>query len=313
MFFFILKRLVLVPPMLILASVLAFLLDRAAGGDPAELSLRAKGVPITLEAIEAERDLLGIHKDSEFLSYLSWLKRAIRLDFGFSFHTGRPVWTEIKTRFPISLLLALSSTFLGLVIGLVFGVLAARYPKSILDSFVKFFSSLGASIPDFCLALILLYVFGVYFNLVPIVSGNNPKNLLIPALSISPALASLYALQIRASLLETKNKLFIKAQEAKGVSAIMALIIHGIPNIATPIITLAAMSFRRILGGLIACELIFSINGLGKFALDSVTMRDLPVIQGYVVTMTLLVILITLSLDILSSLIDPRIKKESYY
>ncbi|MDR2349582.1 MAG: ABC transporter permease [Deltaproteobacteria bacterium] len=310
---FALKRLALVPFLLVMASVVAFLLDSASGGDPASISLRAKGVPITEKTLEAEKRDLGIRDDSPLLGYLSWLKRAARLDFGLSFQTGKPVLRELKERFPVSFLLAFFATLSGLVFGILLGVLAARYPDGPPDSFVKILSSAGASVPDFCLAIILLYVFGVYFNLVPTVAGNNPKNLLLPTLAVTPAPASLYAMEIRSSLLETKNKLFMKAQEARGLSPTATLVFHGLPNVMTPIVTLAAMSFRRILGGLVACELIFSINGMGKFALDSVTQRDLPVIQGYVVIMTLCVILVTLFLDILSSLLDPRVKKEAFY
>jgi peptide/nickel transport system permease protein len=313
MVLFILKRLALVPPMLVLVSVLAFLLDRAEGGDPAELSLRSKGAPVTYETIVAERHNLGIYEDSELKSYLSWLGRAVRLDFGVSYQTGRSVWTEIRERFPVSVKLALMATFFGLLLGVVLGVVGARFEGSYPDSAVRFLASLGASVPDFCLSLILLYVFGVYLSLVPTVAGGKTQNLILPALAVSPALAAVYILEIRALLIDTRDKLFIKAWEARGASLTSALIFHGLPSVANPIITLAALSFRKMLGGLVACELIFSINGIGKFALDSVTLRDLPVIQGYVVIMALCVILVTLSLDVLASFLDPRLEKESFY
>jgi peptide/nickel transport system permease protein len=309
---FLLKRLAFLPPMLLLVSIVGFLLDRASGGDPAEISLLSKGILITPDAVKAERKILGIDGKSAFSYYLSWLGRAAKLDFGNSYQTGRPVLKEIKEKLPISVILAGMASITGLLAGIFLGVVSVRFYGGYIDSCIKILTTIGLSIPNFCLGLALLYVFGFIFKIFPTIVGTNPFNLVLPILSIVPALAAVFTVQVRLMLLEVKNKLFFIAQEAKGVSPTIALLRHGLPSVITPILTIAALNFKKMISVLIVCELVFSINGIGKFALDSMKNQDFPVMQGYLIVISILIFLITLSLDFIATVIDPRLKNEVF-
>ncbi|MDR0620704.1 MAG: ABC transporter permease, partial [Deltaproteobacteria bacterium] len=242
------------------------------------------------------------------IQYLNWLKNALRLDFGRSFQTKRPVSEEIAQRFPATLKLALAATILSILYSVPIALLAALRKDRPIDHLIRVGSAAGAVIPDFWLGLTLLYFFGVWLKLVPVISGSKLQNIFLPAFTLSLTYGATYIRVLRGNLIEVASSAYVKAARARGLSQASALARHGLRNATLPMVTLVGINFGRLLGGQIACETIFSWNGIGKFAFESIQAKDLPVIQAYLVVVALTYIVINLALDLLYMFIDPKIK-----
>ncbi|MDR2406249.1 MAG: ABC transporter permease [Deltaproteobacteria bacterium] len=301
------NRLLQLIPMLFVVSVLAFALSNASSGDVAEITLRTRGIQVTPEAIASARTEMGLD-DPLPVQYFKWLKKAVVLDFGTSFQTKKPVSEEIGRRFPATLELALMATLLSLVYTLPIALLSARYKDSFLDHGVRILCAGGVVIPDFWLGLMLLYFFGVFLNVVPVISGSEFKNIFLPAFTLSVSYGATYIRILRSNLIEVRFSAFIKAARARGLSEGAALLKHGLKNAVLPLMTLLGLNFGRLLGGSIACETIFSWNGIGKFAIESIRLKDVPVIQAYLLVVAFTYIIINLLLDLCYMFIDPKIK-----
>ncbi|MDR1041514.1 MAG: ABC transporter permease [Deltaproteobacteria bacterium] len=301
------NRLLQLIPMLLVVSVLAFALSNASSGDVAEITLRSQGIEVNERNIAVLREEMGLN-DPLPVQYANWLKKAVRLDFGRSFQSKKPVSDEILQRFPATLKLALTATLLSILYSVPIALAAALYKDSPFDHLVRVGSTGGAVIPDFWLGLMLLYLLGVHLKIVPIISGDSMRNILLPAFTLSVTYGATYIRVLRANLIEIRHEPFMKAAAARGLSAWGALLRHGLKNAVLPLVTLIGINFGRLLGGQIACESIFSWNGIGKFAIESIRLKDLPVIQAYLIVVAVTYIIINLILDILYMFIDPKIK-----
>jgi peptide/nickel transport system permease protein len=309
---FIIRRALQIFPMLLVVALLAFALSNASSGDVAEVTLRSQGIEVTDSVLAAAREEMGLDKPLP-VQFLNWLGKAVRLDFGISFQSKKPVADEIALRFPATVKLALAATLLSLLYAVPVAVLAARYKDSVFDHSVRVLTTGGSVMPDFWLGLMLLYLFAVQLRLVPVISGNRLEYVFLPAFTLSVTYGATYIRILRADLIELQSSGFIKAARARGLGETAALVRHGLRNAALPLATLWGVNFGRLLGGQIACETIFSWNGIGKFAVESIRLKDLPVIQAYLVVVALTYIIINLALDLIYMLIDPKIKlgKES--
>ncbi len=304
---YIVNRLIQILPMLLVVSVLAFTLSNVSSGDVAEITLRSQGIKVTERSLAATRAELGLNEPLP-VQFFTWLGRAVRLDFGTSFQTRKPVIEEIFLRFPATLQLALAATLFSILYALPLAFFAARYKDSLFDHSVRLVSTAGAVIPNFCLGLVLLYFFGVWLRIVPVISGSKWQNIFLPAFTLSVTYGATYIRILRSNLIETRSSTYIKAARARGLSETAALWRHGLRNAVLPVITLVGLSFGRLLGGQIACETIFSWNGIGKFAVESIRLKDLPVIQAYLIVVALAYISINLVLDIVYMVVDPKIR-----
>ena len=293
--------------MLLIVSVLSFALSQASAGDVADITLRSRGLEVSEVNLAAIKEELGLN-DTLPVQYWNWLVKALRFDFGQSFQTHKPVSQEIWLRFPATLKLALTATLLSILYALPIAVLAVRYKDSFVDHSIRVVSTAGATMPDFWLGLMLLYVFAIHLKIVPVISGSKWQNIFLPAFTLSVAYGATYIRILRGNLIEIQNTDYMKAARARGLGQSAALWRHGLRNAVLPLMTLIGLNFGRLLGGQIACETIFSWNGIGKFALDSIKLKDLPVIQGYLMIVALTYILINLLLDIIYVFIDPKIK-----
>lgn len=300
------RRLAQVIPVLLIASALAFALSAMSAGDTAEATLRGQGIVPTPESVAAAREELGLNRPLP-LQYLAWAGRALRGDFGVSFQTGLPVLGEIMSRFPATVMLSLAATVLSVALAVPLAVLAARFKGTILDHGLRVVTTAGIAMPDFWLGMILLYVFAVRLRLAPVISGSDPRAILLPALTLGIGYGAMYARILRASLIELRGSGFMRAARARGLGETAALMRHGLKNAAPPCMALVGVNFGKLLGGQFACETIFSWNGIGKFAVDSIKLKDLPVIQGYIVIAAATYITINLLLDILYLHMDPKI------
>ena len=303
----IVKRIAQVIPILLIVTILAFFLSNVSAGDIATITLQSEGIQPTEQNLAAVREELGLN-DPLPIQYLHWLKKAAHFDFGVSFQTKRPVSVEIMSRFSATLELAIAATLIAVLFSIPLALLAARYKDSTADNIIRVASAMGATLPNFWVGLMLLYLFGVVLKIVPVVSGSKLGNIFLPAFTLSLPYGATYIRVLRANLAEEKRRDYMKAARARGLSEGEALAKHGLKNALLPMVTLIGINFGKLIGGQIACETIFSWNGIGKFAVESMKQKDLPVIQGYIMIVSITYILINLVLDIIYMYIDPRIQ-----
>lgn len=303
----ILNRMGQLIPVLIIVTMLAFWMSNASAGDVATVTLQNRGVVVTEESLAEVREELGLN-DPLPVQYVNWLKKAFCLDFGVSFQSNRPVTEEILSRFPATLELAIVGSLLSLLLAVPIALLAVRYRNRLPDRVIRVLSSLGATLPDFWFGLILLYFFGVKLRIVPVVAGNDIQNIILPAFVLAIQYAASYTRVLRENLIEIRGLDYMKAARARGLSETMTLIRHGLKNAIFPVLTLLGINFGKLVAGSVAVETIFSWNGIGQYAISSMKVKDLPVIQGYIMIVLMAYIAVNLLLDILYMYIDPRVK-----
>ena len=304
---FIMKRIVQILPMLLVVSALAFTLSNLSAGNAAEIVIMNQGGQVTPESVAAVKQELGLDKPL-YIQYFAWLGKVCTLDFGVSFRSKLPVLDEIKQRFPATLSLILCATLFSILLAVPTAILSARYKNKWIDHLFRVISTAGASIPDFWLGLILLYAFAVQFKLVPVIAGNKLQNIFLPAFTLSLGYAAIYTRMLRTNLIEIMKLNYMKAARAKGLSESAVLIKHGLKNAVIPCLVLVGNNIGSLIAGSFACEVIFSWNGIGKFAIESIKIKDFPVIQGYVLAVAFTFIVINLIMDICYAYIDPKIK-----
>ncbi|WP_262362639.1 nickel ABC transporter permease [Paenibacillus antibioticophila] len=302
-----LQRLLQLVPVLLGISCIAFGLMHLTPGDPAEIMLRADGIKPTYEAIEATRQALGLD-GPVYMQYVHWLSRLFRLDLGISYSSGRPVFTELMSRFPATAVLTTGSLLVALGVALPLGIGSALYPGSWLDRLGRGCALLSVSMPGYWLSLILIYYGGVKLKLLPVTGMEGPSSLVLPSIALGFGLAGIYIRLIRTSLLDILGKLYIKAARAKGLAGWAVIAKHALRNAWLPSMTLLGIHMSALLGGSVVVETIFSWPGLGKYAVDAIFAKDYIVIQGYVLLMALVVVLVNLAVDMLHMLLDPRIR-----
>lgn len=280
-----------------------------APSDPISMKYISMGTVGYKEYIEKKKQEMG-YNDNFVKQYVRWSKKVLKGDFGISTRYGVPVKDEIKKRVPKTLALTGTSVLITILVSLPFGIMSAHYKNKWIDQMVRFFSFLGISIPSFWLGLMLMYVFSVKFKLLPIIGGDGIKSLILPSITLSAWLISVYVRRIRTCILEEINKDYVVGLKSKGISYYKIMIFHILPNSLLTIITMFGMSIGAILGGTTIIETVFEYRGLGKMAADAITNRDYFLMQGYVIWTGIIFVTINLLVDILSKFIDPRIRLE---
>jgi peptide/nickel transport system permease protein len=308
------KRLAEVLTTMFSATLIIFALTHLAPGDPIEMlfyrgaEIAAVDKNIFNEKKEALRKEYGLDKSLP-VQYITWMGRLLKLDFGKSIYTERPVSAELASRFPATILLALTSLVILVVLGLFFGIVSALFASSVVDDIIRFFCVLFASVPGFVIGLGLLALFSVNLKIYRISGGLSLSNLLLPAfiiaLTISPQLIRI----VRANMLSEFGRIYILSAKARGLNK-SRIVIHALRNALLPVITLLALSLSAMIGGSIVIESIFAWPGVGKYALDSIMMHDYPVIQAYALIMTFMVIMINITVDLLYIVLDPRVHEK---
>ena len=232
----------------------------------------------------------------------------MQLDFGTSFISKDPVIYEILSRFPATLALAATATVIAFFIGLVAAVISVIFQGKWVDQMIRVLTILGATMPNFWIGLFLLYEFAVHLDLIPVIAGSDFKNIWVPAFTLSLEPAAMYTRLLRTSLIDALNSNYVKVARVKGMTRVQAMLRHGLKNAILPCMTLIATNFGGLLSGSFAVETIFSENGIGMYAVQSVKAKDLPVIQGYMIAVAVSYIVINLLIDILYGFLDPRIR-----
>lgn len=310
---YLLRRLVISIPVLLGISFITFALVTFAPGDAISLMLSSE----TANAANLERleDELGLN-DPWYVQYYSYMTGLFRGNFGTSITSKQPVLGQIMQRFPNTLLLTFSAMLVALVIAIPVGVLSASRRDKPEDYGAMFFSMLGVAMPNFWLGLILILFFGLQLRWLPIRGMGSLEDglwdfvshLILPAFTLGTALAAILTRLTRNAMLDVLSEDYIRTAKAKGLRAQLILYKHALRNAIIPVITTAGLQFGSLLGGAVIVETIFSWPGLGLLAITAIGQRDLPLIQGSVLIFALSFMVVTLLVDLLYGIVDPRIR-----
>ncbi|MTD30650.1 nickel ABC transporter permease [Planomicrobium sp. YIM 101495] len=304
MLMFILRRLVQTIPVIFGVTIVVFIIMQLVPGDPAVL-LAGEGA--TKETIEALRVQLGLHQPL-YAQYIDYVTNIFRGDLGTSLKNNQPVLDEILIRLPITLELAIISTFITVVLGMAAGIISAVKPYSIIDTVVMILALLGISLPSFWFGLMLMYGFSVKLQIFPVAGWDSMAHIVLPAFTLGAGGAAIVARMTRSSMLEVIRQDYIRTARAKGVKERVIIYKHALRNALIPVITVVGLQFGALLGGTVLVESIFAINGLGRMIVDSIRMRDLPMVQGGVLVASLVFVVVNLLVDILYRFFNKRIE-----
>jgi peptide/nickel transport system permease protein len=305
---FIARRLVLTILVMFGAATLSFYLISLAPGNPAEAILSAERADDPLrEEVEIFKDVHGLN-NSMLIRLSQWFYMLSRGNIGTSLRTGEPVAEEFRDRFPATLVLAVASMSLAIVIALPLGVVAAVRRNSLLDHGTRFAALWGVSMPNFWLALLLILLFGVFLGWLPTYGYGTVKHLILPTITLGTSMAAILMRLQRASMLEVLNKNYIRTARAKGLNERVVIWKHAYKNTLIPVVTIIGIQFAHLLSGVVIVEKVFAWPGIGRFLIDSINARDYPVIQGFVLIIALFFALANLVVDLVYALLDPRIR-----
>ncbi len=329
---YIIKRLLMLIPVLLGASILVFSLIHLAPGDPAKT---IAGEHASIQTIEKIQEKYGLNKPLP-TQYWIWLKQALQGDFGRSIVSNEYVSKEIWSRFPNTVELTLLAMFIAVVIGVIAGIVSASRQYSLLDYGFMGVALFGVSMPVFWLGIMLMMIFGVYLRWFPIggrmsimvsftrvtgfylldslIAGNWEafisalRHLILPAIALGTIPMATVARVTRSSMLEVLRQDFIRTERAKGLSERMVIYKHAVRNALIPVVTVIGLNFGLLLAGAILTETVFSWPGLGRYVVKAVQMRDYPAVQGCVLFFAFIFVIVNLITDIIYVYIDPRIK-----
>ena len=302
------RRLLTLPPLLVGISIISFLLLNFAPGDAAEITLRRQNGGITppREAVVALRQELGLD-DPLPVRYIRWVSHALRGDLGDSYRTGNSIAAELARRLPATLLLASVSLALALAVGIPLGVVAALKRGSWLDTASRLLALLGAAVPSYVMALLLMLLFAVKLDWLPAIGYGSPKNLLLPALALSFGVMAQLMRLTRASMLEVQGHDYIRTARAKGLNERAVVWGHALKNAFLPVVTVVGTSTGHLLGGAVIIEIIFGWPGVGQFVIVGIAQRDYPVVQGFVLYLAVIFLVVNLAVDLIYRWLDPRL------
>lgn len=277
-------------------------------GDPAEMQLTANNIPPTEEALTALREEMGLNEPF-IVQYTTWLTSFLQGDFGYSYHFKAPVYDVVLERMPLTLTLATTAFVLFVTVSLLLGVASAVWHHRLIDWCVRVLSFVAISMPSFWLGLVLLYVFAVQLQLLPVAYSNTWYGVILPAVTLALPLIGKYTRLIRAEVLTHLYSDYVIGAHVMGTKKRHQLTHYVLPNAILYIVPLIGLSSAALLGGTVIVELIFSWNGLGRMALDAITYRDYALLQAYVLLMTSIYVAVNALVDIAVQLLDPRIAR----
>lgn len=305
---YITKRLLQLAPILIGITLLSFLLMHTSSVDAIDMMETNTGSVMSESAKEAARKELGLDQPLA-QQYLVWLKNVVCGDMGVSYVSGQPVFQTFVEKLPATLYLTLLSVLLTVVISIPLGILAAVRQNRLADHLIRLLSFFGNSMPNFFVSLLLIYFFSIKLQILPVMTNQAGwKGVIMPALTLSLSMTSKYTRQVRATVLEELDKEYVRGARARGVKESVILVRSVLKASMLTIVTLLALSIGSLLGGTAIVESIFMWDGVGKMAVDAITMRDYPVIQAYVIWMALIYVVINLVTDLMYHFLDPRIR-----
>lgn len=305
---YVLKRLLQLIPILLGITFLSFSMMRVAGSDAVTELYTNRGTEVSQEIIDARRAELGLDKPF-LIQYFSWLGGMLTGDMGQSYVSGADVFSTFLSKLPATLLLTGLSIALTVIISIPLGIFSAMKQDRIPDLLLRFCSFIGNALPNFFVAMLFMQLFSIKLKLLPVISdGVNLKSALLPALTLAVSMSAKYMRQVRATVLEEWNKDYVQGAMARGIRKKIILWKNVMKSSMLTIVTLLALSIGSLLGGTAIIESIFMWDGVGKLAVDAITMRDYPFIQAYVVWMAVIYVLVNLITDLMYHQLDPRIR-----
>ncbi len=275
-------------------------------GDPALKKLNAQGISVSEQTLEAAREDMGLNEPF-LLRYVQWLGSALTGDLGTSYKDGLPVTEKLLHALRYTLILSSGSLAVSLIAALPLALITAVKKDGFLDKLVRFLSFIGNSLPNFLISVLLMYFFCVRTRLLPVIAGESFKGLVMPCLALAIPMCSRFIRQFRAEILEQLGRDYVSGARARGVKSSVILFKNVLHNAMIPILTVIALSMGTLLGGSVVVETIFRWPGLGKLAMDAISARDYPVVQGFVIFTSCVYVLINLAADICYHRLDPRI------
>jgi peptide/nickel transport system permease protein len=302
-FGFLAQRLLLGVLVLLGVSVTVFALTHL-GGDPAAAMLPLNTAP---EDIEIFRRKAGLDQPLP-IQYLNFLSKAVRGDFGESFRYRESALGLVLERLPATLALASMGMLFALAIAIPFGIISGLNRGSFVDGLSRSVVLLGQSVPGFWLAIVLILIFAVQLRWLPVSGAAGWQSLILPALVIACFPAAVIARLLRSSLINVMSRDYIRTAYAKGLAPTPVLVKHAFKNAAIPIVTVIAIQFGTLLGGAVIAEVVFAYPGVGRLMVQSISARDVPVIQAFVAVTATIVVTFNIALDLIYGWLDPRIR-----
>jgi len=309
---FAVRRLLQMIPVLFFVSVIIFVLINLVPGDAARLFLGEEAPPDALAALRHE---LGLDRPL-YVQYLRWVGGMLRGDFGHSFKDNRKVLTTVLQKVPVTGELTIAALAIAWTIAIPAGVVAAWRRRTAVDYSASAAALTGLSIPNFWLGIMLIYLFAVHLRWLPasgfVPLGQDPvlnlKTIVMPAFVLGIVLAAVVMRQLRSSMLEVLSADYVRTANAKGLGERVVLVRHALRNAVIPVITVMGIQMGTLFGGAVITETIFALPGLGRLTVESIYGRDYPMLEGVVMFSAFAVLAVNLAVDIVYSLIDPRIK-----
>jgi peptide/nickel transport system permease protein len=309
---YVLKRLLVALPSLLIASLIVFTLPRLLPGDVVTLMLEEKAYAKDLDELRAK---LGLDRPF-YVQYFEWAGRVLRGDLGDSLWTRRPIVEELATRLPVTAELGFFAVVFALLIGIPIGVLSAVRADAITDYVARSAAILGLSVPGFWLATLVIILPAVWWGWTPNLHfvefsadpWNHVAQFLLPALILGIASAAAIMRLTRGMLLEALRQDYVRTAWSKGLPESRVVVKHSLKNAVIPVVTILGLQVAQVLGGTVIFEQIFGLPGIGRFLFDAITQRDYPVIQGINLLIVSLVVIVNLGVDAVYVLLDPRIR-----
>lgn len=306
---YVIRRFLQLIPILFGITFLSFILIHSVSGDAVDMLYENVGGELSEQAKQKYREELGLDK-SIIIQYINWLKNFLKGDMGISYISKVDVFKTFMSKLPNTIYLTISSTILTVVISIPIGILAAINHNHIFDYMIRFFSFIGNSLPNFFVSLLLILFFCVKLKWFSVIGNSDIKSIILPTITLTISMSSKYIRQIRIAVLEELNKDYVTAAKARGIHNSIILYKSVLKVIMITIVTLLTLSIGSLLGGAAIVESIFMWDGVGKLAVDSITMRDYPMIQLYIVWLSIIYVTINLISDIIYHILDPRVDFE---
>ena len=301
---YILKRLLMMIPIIIGISLLIFFVMSLSPGDPARLIL---GENVPQEEVDQLREEMGLN-DPLVVQYGNYVANALRGDLGESYRTGLSVTDEIVARYPNTMKLATGAVMIAIVLGIPIGVISAIKQYTLIDNISMMVSMVLTSMPGFWYGLMLMLIFALKLGWFPAAGSKSPIYFVLPCFTLACNTFALIVRMTRSAMLEEIRQDYVRTARAKGVKPLRVTMRHSLRNALLPIITVAGMQYGILLGGAVVIESVFSISGLGTLIVNSVKMKDTPMVMAAIMFIAIVSGLVNLGVDVLYTFIDPRLK-----
>jgi peptide/nickel transport system permease protein len=312
---YLLKRFLLMIPTLLGVAIVTFTLIRIIPGDVVELRYSGDRGAVSQELLDKERARIGLNQPV-WRQFVTWILGVARLDFGTSMWTGAPIWEEIRLRFALSVQVAIMATLVAVLLAIPLGVLAALKQDTWIDYSVRLFSIAGLATPSFWLGIVAILVLLIVFKWLPpmvytpfwVNPWQNLAQLIWPALAVGYRYSAVATRMTRSAMLEVLREDYIRTARAKGLMQKLILSRHALKNAMLPVMTVIALEFAFLIGGLVVTEQVFNLNGLGLLFVQAVAHRDYTLIQALVMLVSGFFIVVNFFMDAVYAWVDPRIR-----